>query len=108
MEKEKGGKRIMLLFHRNVKSKEYIENYSNMSVVDRLTYEYTYFETFKLYADAYPAWEKLSEKDRDEFTGFKDFQKQVRMLAVGDVIGAVIGVFICYGLYVLLGRFGLF
>lgn len=91
------------MFVRNTRSKRYIEKYNELDVDEKMTYEYTYPEFLMLYIDAYPAWKRLTNKEKSEFKDFKQFQWHLRMYGIIELATVALFFMIFFGVKYMLG-----
>lgn len=78
------------MFVRSTRSKKYIEEYEKLDVDEKMTYEYTYPEFLKFYIDAYPAWKRLTDREKSEFKDFRHFQRHLRMFGVIEAVTIIV------------------
>ncbi|MDD6334631.1 MAG: hypothetical protein PUB04_09290 [Clostridia bacterium] len=95
------------MMFRNKNSKTYIEKHDEMLFEERMTYEYSCSEVIGLYFDASDAWENLPDRDRKEYRDFKHFQRCIRMYALADIAGAILGIGIILVIYYFLLKNGI-
>lgn len=91
------------MFVRNTRSRRYIEKYDELEVDEKMTYEYTYPEFLMLYFNAYPAWKKLTDKEKSEFKDFRHFQRHLRVYGIIELATAVLFFIIFFGVKYVLG-----
>lgn len=91
------------MFVRNTRSRRYLEKYDELEVDEKMTYEYTYPEFLMLYFNAYPAWKKLTDKEKSEFKDFRHFQRHLRVYGIIELATAVLFFIIFFCVKYMLG-----